>query len=138
MLHEATTPDDQVPACGCPRGAGAGQGIPAGVHVGPQPQGLHEPPTLRHPGPQGVPEDRLPRGRRLPRRLRRGPVRPGALEGAELLDPVLRGAAAPQKGEFVALLFRATTSALDRGLIGEKPTAAVDATGMESRHTSRY
>ena len=33
---------------------------------------------------------------------------------------------------------RATTSARDRGLIGQKPTAAVDGTGMESRHTSRY
>jgi hypothetical protein len=31
-----------------------------------------------------------------------------------------------------------TTSAVDRGLIGDKPTAAVDATGLESRHTSRY
>jgi hypothetical protein len=28
--------------------------------------------------------------------------------------------------------------AKDRGLIGPKPAAAVDATGMESRHTSRY
>ena len=33
---------------------------------------------------------------------------------------------------------RATTSAADRGLIGDRPTAAVDATGLESRHTSRY
>lgn len=33
---------------------------------------------------------------------------------------------------------RATVDALDRGLIGEKPTAAVDGTGLESRHTSRY
>lgn len=32
----------------------------------------------------------------------------------------------------------ATTSAQDRGLIGRKPTAAVDGTGLESRHTSRY
>lgn len=32
----------------------------------------------------------------------------------------------------------ATTSAVDRGLIPDKPTAAVDATGLESRHTSRY
>jgi len=29
-------------------------------------------------------------------------------------------------------------SASDRGLIGDEPTAAVDATGLESRHTSRY
>jgi transposase len=33
---------------------------------------------------------------------------------------------------------RATTSAVDRGLIRGKPTAAVDGTGLESRHTSRY
>jgi transposase len=32
----------------------------------------------------------------------------------------------------------ATTSAADRGLIGGRPTAAVDGTGLESRHTSRY
>jgi hypothetical protein len=51
---------------------------------------------------------------------------------------VLRGRPAAQKGEAVALLYRATTSAVDRGLIGEAPTAAVDGTGLESRHTSRY
>ena len=32
----------------------------------------------------------------------------------------------------------ATTSATDRGLIGDRPTAAIDGTGLESRHTSRY
>lgn len=38
----------------------------------------------------------------------------------------------------MCLLLGATTSATDRGLIGQKPTAAVDGTGLESRHTSRY
>jgi hypothetical protein len=51
---------------------------------------------------------------------------------------VLRRAAAPKKGDFAVLLICATTHAVDRGLIGDKPTAAVDATGLESRHTSRY
>jgi hypothetical protein len=51
---------------------------------------------------------------------------------------VLRGVTAAQKGEAVILLVRATTSATDRGLIGKRPTAAVDGTGLESRHTSRY
>ena len=36
------------------------------------------------------------------------------------------------------LLLRATARAQEGGLIGEAPTAAVDATGLESRHTSRY
>jgi hypothetical protein len=51
---------------------------------------------------------------------------------------VLRGRPAAKKGEVVSLLLRATTSAQERGLIGDQPTAAVDATGLESRHTSRY
>jgi Transposase DDE domain len=51
---------------------------------------------------------------------------------------VLRGRSAAKKGEVVVLLLRATTSATDRGLIGDKPTAAIDGTGLESRHTSRY
>lgn len=33
---------------------------------------------------------------------------------------------------------RATTYATECGLISEKPTVAVDGTGLESRHTSRY
>src|SRR5262245_5637549 len=112
MLPEAAHTDDQVPAGHGPRGARVGPAVPAGVHVGPQPQGLHEPPTLRHPGPQAVPEDRLPRGRAVPPRLRRVAGRPRAGEGPELLDPVLRRGAAPQKGAFVVLLFRTATSAV--------------------------
>jgi hypothetical protein len=36
------------------------------------------------------------------------------------------------------LLFQATTRARQGGLIGERPEAALDATGLESRHTSPY
>ena len=36
------------------------------------------------------------------------------------------------------LLAQATVRARDCGLIGERPEAAVDATGLESRPTSRY
>jgi DDE family transposase len=45
---------------------------------------------------------------------------------------------AAKKGEVLCLLIRATTSASERGLIGPKPTAAIDGTGLESRPTSRY
>lgn len=51
---------------------------------------------------------------------------------------MLCGRAAAKKGEVVVLLLGATASAAGRGLIGDKPTVAVDATGLESRHTSRY
>src|SRR5437764_11287782 len=138
MLHEAITPDDQVPAGGRSDGVAARAGGVAGVLLSDQSQGLHPAPAIRHPGPQDVPQDRLPGRRRIPRRRRRGPRRPRAGEGARPLHPVLRRAAAAKKGDFVVLLVCATTSAADRGLIGEKPTVAVDATGLESRHTSRY
>ena len=36
------------------------------------------------------------------------------------------------------LLITATGRAQDRGLIGPQPEAAIDATGLESQHTSRY
>lgn len=45
---------------------------------------------------------------------------------------------AAKRGAFDGLLLRATTSAVERGLVGDKPTVAVDATGLDSRHTSRY
>lgn len=51
---------------------------------------------------------------------------------------MLCGLSAAKKGEVVGLLLCATASATDRGLIGDKPTVAVDGTGLESRHTSRY
>lgn len=51
---------------------------------------------------------------------------------------MLRRQAAAKRGAIVGLLARATTSAVARGLIGDTPTAAVDATGLDSRHTSRY
>jgi len=46
--------------------------------------------------------------------------------------------AAAKKGEVFYLLYQATARAQESGLIGDKPEAAIDATGLESRHTSHY
>src|SRR4051812_20896633 len=138
MWHEDLNPDDQIATSRGPGGSAAGEGRPAGVRLGPQPQGLHQPPVVRRPGPEDVLQDRLPGRRPTPDRPGRPPQGPRADQGAPLLDPVLRGRTAAKKGEVVVLLLRATTSAQDRGLIGDEPTAAVDGTGLESRHTSRY
>jgi hypothetical protein len=51
---------------------------------------------------------------------------------------VLRGAAPPAKGGFRKLQRRAFRCARLRGLIGERPEAAVDASGLDSRHSSGY
>src|SRR5688500_2201792 len=124
MGYEDPNPDDQVPAGRRPGGSRPRPASPPGVHLRPQPQGLHRPPAVRRPGPEDVLQDRLPRHRPAPHRPRRPPQGPRARQGAPLLDPVLRGRPAAKKGEAVSLLYRATTSATNRGLIGEKPTAA--------------
>src|SRR5262249_42836609 len=119
-VHEARIPDDQIPAGVGPGGSPPRPGGPAGVLVEVQPPRLHPAPPLRRPRPQGLPQDRLPRGGRRPRRLRRAAGRPRPDGRPALLDPLLRRAAAAQKGEFLALLVCATASAQDRGLIGER------------------
>jgi len=138
MGYEDFNPDDQVAASRGPGGVTVGPGRVAPVLVGEEPEGLHPTPTVRDPGPEDFLQDRLPGYRPTPDRPGRPPCGSGADQGPALLDPVLRGLSAAKKGEVVLLLFRATTSATDRGLIGTKPTAAVDGTGLESRHTSRY
>src|SRR5262249_6901436 len=100
-------------------------------------QGLHPTPALRHPGPQDVLQDRLPRRRPAPGRLRRAARRLGAGQGAPLLHPVLRGQAAAKKGEVVLLLAQATVRATQGGLISGHPTAAWDGPGWDSSHPPR-
>src|SRR5262249_17819176 len=53
-------------------------------------------------------------------------------------DTQLRPRAAAKRGSFLDLLEGAVTSAVQRQLIPERPTVAVDATGLDSRHASRY
>src|SRR5262249_33230492 len=123
--------DDQVAAG---RGAGSvafGPGGDAGVLVEVLPQGLHPAPAVRRAGAQDVPQGRLPRRRRAPGRLLRASLRFGPVQAARPLHALLRRQKAAKKGDFVVLLFAATARAEEAGLIGEKPTAAVDATGME-------
>jgi hypothetical protein len=51
---------------------------------------------------------------------------------------VLRGTAADKKGAFDPLLAEIFQRAKRLKLIGRQPEAAVDATGLETRHASRY
>src|SRR3954451_13149253 len=119
MDYEDLNPDDQVPASSGSGGAAPGSGCVAAVLGDPQPEGLHPAPTVRDPGPEDVLQDRLPGHRPTPGRPERSPGGSRADQSPPLLDPVLRGLSAAKKGEVVLLLSRATTSAMDRGLIGQ-------------------
>src|SRR5215210_1314885 len=123
MWYEDPNPNDQVAAGCCPRGTPPGPGCLAVLLVGQEPQGLHPAPVVRRPGPEDVLQDRLSWHRPTSDRPRRPPEGSRPDQGAPLLHTLLRGLSAAKKGEVVLLLFRATTSAADRGLIGQKPTA---------------
>src|SRR4051794_27814307 len=138
MCHEYHTTDDQIATGGGPGGAPPRGRGPARLLVQVLPQGLHPAPAVRPAGPEGLPQDRLPRRRPAAPGLRRAARGTPPGRRPALLHPLLRGQAAAKKGEVVLLLFQATARAEQGGLIGDKPEAAVDATGLESRHTSRF
>src|SRR5438270_6447189 len=138
MCHDYYTTDDQIAASRGPGGPAPRSRGPARLLLEVLPQGLHPAPAVRPAGPEDLLQGRLPRRRPDARGLRRPARRPRPGPRPALLYPLQGRPAAAKKGDFVGLLFRATARAQEGGLIGDKPEAAIDATGMESRHTSRY
>jgi hypothetical protein len=92
---------------------------------------------LPPPGAPRVPPDRLPRPGGQPPRRGRPAGRPRAGQGPRPLHPPESGRSAARKRGAGALLHRTVARARARGLIPEKPRAAIDATGLETRHVSR-
>src|SRR6185369_3315412 len=72
------------------------------------------------------------------RRFRRTPRRPRPGQNPRSFHRPQSPTAVLKKGAVVFLLLQATVRALDSGLINERPEAAIDATGLESQHTSSY
>src|SRR5262245_44035204 len=138
MCHDYHTTPDQIAASGGPRGFAPRPGGSACLFSQVLAAGLHPAPTLRLAGPEDLLQDRLPRPRPTAPRLQRLARRPRPGSRPPLRPPLQGRRAAANKGEFVLLLFQATARAQDGGLIGDKPEAAIDATGLGSRHTSRY
>src|SRR5213594_2451469 len=93
---------------------------------------------FHHPGAPPV----LPNGLSGHHPAPQGLLRPsgdlGSEEGAQLLDPLLRGGTTSKKKSFVVLQQALFRRARKLRLIGKAPEAIVDATGLESRHVSRY
>src|SRR6478609_9979564 len=137
-MYEHYTCDDQIATGRGVGGLAPRPGVPAALLVQVLPQGLHPAPAVRPAGAQNLLQDRLPRRHPDARRLRRAAPGPRPGGNPPLLDPLLRRRPAPQKKGFATLLLGAALRAADGGLTGPKPEAAVDATGLESRHTSRY
>ena len=85
-----------------------------------------------------VPQDRLSRHNPDTQGLLRTSQGPWPQENTPLFHPLLCRKTAFKKRAFESFLNTIFEQASDIGLLDEHPQAAVDATGLESRHTSRY
>src|SRR5216683_4984049 len=74
MVHEDSIPDDQIATGAVAEGLSPCSGRPASVFLGSKPQGLHTTPTVRHPRPQGLLQNRLSGRRPTFQGLRRTPA----------------------------------------------------------------
>lgn len=99
---------------------------------------LHPAPAFRLARPQDLPGDRLRRSDADTGALQRTAPRPRPGQGPALFDRLQSGPAAAKKGEPILLLVAATVRARHSGLIDEQPEVVIDATGLDSRHTSRF
>jgi len=99
---------------------------------------FHPAPTVRYPCATPVPQDRLSRHHPDALRFLRPAQGPRAQERASLLHPLLCREAAAKKRAFESLLNGIFEQAKALSILKNHPRAAVDATGLENRHTSRY
>jgi len=99
---------------------------------------LYTTPAIRHTGPTPVSKNRLSWHNPDAQGLLRLAKSTRLKESTALLHPLLCRKTTGKKRAFESLLNAIFDQAEAIGLLDEKKTAAVDATGLESRHSSRY
>src|SRR5512143_1563424 len=137
-MYEDLTSHDQIPPGGRSCRARRRSGGPAGLRLEVLPARLHPAPALRPADAPRVPQGRLPRPGADPPRVARVARYLAADEDPRSFDDAEGRRAAAHKRGVDALPAQTVGAARDRGLIPEKPRAAIDATGYETRHVSRY
>jgi len=102
------------------------------------PSRLHSTSAICYAGLTSVPQDRLSGHNPDAQGLFRLTKSPGPKESTTLLNPLLCRTTAGKKRAFESLLTGIFDWAKSIGLLDEHPDAAIDASGLESRHTSQY
>jgi len=102
------------------------------------PSRLHSTSAICHTGLASIPQDRLSGHNPDAQGLFRLTKSPGPKESTTLLNPLLCRTTAGKKRAFESLLTGIFDWAKSIGLLDEHPDAAIDASGLESRHTSQY
>src|SRR5829696_4418510 len=130
--------DDKVCGKARSRSVAGGSNSDANLFILLQPAQVHTATVVCDPGAAAVSQDRLSRRGRPAGRMVRHTRGSRTETRAALLDAVLRRTTTCKRGSFESLLTAAIARARQLGLIDRRPEAAVDATGFEARHASRY
>lgn len=132
------TKNDQIAGLGGPDGDGNRTERSGCLFLPHFPSGLHPASIICHSGLKTVLQNRLPGCHTVSARLFRFEKSPEAQTRTALLNTLLCRKTAAKKRAFESLLKATLDRARELKLLPKRPVAAVDATGMESRHSSRY
>ena len=138
MVHGNKKKNDQIAVGSGKTSSTLGQSQSIHLFFSLFPSRLYTTPIICGTGFTPVPQDRLSWHNPDARGLLRLTQSFGSQEGAALFHALLCRKKASKKRAFESFLNAIFGQANDTGLLDDHPQAAVDATGLESRHTSRY
>lgn len=138
MVHGNQKKNDQIASSTGKNGFACSQRFSAGLFPPILAKGFYSASIIHHPGLTPISKDRLSRHHTNATGLLRPSQCPGTEKSTTLLNTLLCRKKDAKKSGFESLLNGIFGQADAIGLLDEHPQAAVDATGIESHHTSRY
>lgn len=138
MAYGNKKKNDQIASIAGKNGSTRSQRFSAGLFPPILAKGFYPASIIHHPGLTPISKDRLSRHHTNATGLLRPSQCPGTEKSTTLLNTLLCRKKAAKKRGFESLLNGIFSQADAIGLLDEHPQAAVDATGLESHHTSQY
>lgn len=138
MIYERQKKDDQITSSTGQRSPADSQRLSAGILTPIFPKAFHTTPVVRHFGSEAIFENRLSWYYTNAQRFLRSTQGAGPKADTSLFNPLLCREAFDKKRAFEKLLGSIFNQAHQLKLIQKRPTAAIDATGLETRYTSQH
>jgi len=138
MIYENKKKNDQIASIAGQSSFANSKRVPTGILTSIFPKAFYTTSVVRHSGLASVSKNRLSRHYRNAQGFLRFTQGLGAKKDTTLLNPLLCRATAAKKRVFEKLLASIFEHAEGVGMLDEPPEAAIDSTGMETRHVSRH
>ena len=138
MVYENKKKDDQIASSTSQSSLADSQKLSAGILASLLTEAIHTTPVVCYFGPASVLKNGLPRYYPNAQGFLRLTQGPATKRDTALFYPMLCRAKADKKRAFEKLLASIFECAEAIGMLDESPEAAIDSTGLETRHASRH